>query len=166
MNSFTRVLKSINSHKFSLAEKDKFIQGYLDISTKAFNSPFKQNIQLGIYRNDFMIDKTKKFIYQIEINTIASSLGYFSDQVKKFYSYFSKKYPEFYEKYLPSESNSANSVPTNRENVIDNIAEGMINAIKLFSPDNYINTLIVFVVQESERNEFDQRAIENLVWEK
>jgi hypothetical protein len=107
-----------------------------------------------------MIDKIKKFIYQIEINTIASSMGFFSDGLKKFYSHFSKRYPEYYEQY------NQDSIPLNKENVIDNIVEGIISAIRLFSPENYQKTYVVFIVQDKETNVFDQKAIENGLWDK
>ena len=107
-----------------------------------------------------MVDKTKKFIYQIEINTIASSMGMFSDKLKGFFNYFSKKYSELFSNF------KSENIPLEKENVIDNIANSMNSAIKLFSPDNHANTVIVFVVQENERNEFDQRSIEVILWEK
>ena len=49
-----------------------------------------------------MVDKFLNFIYQIEINTIASSMGFFSDSLKDFHKYFSNKYPELYSRYLDS----------------------------------------------------------------
>lgn len=107
-----------------------------------------------------MVDKIKKFIYQVELNTIASSMGTFSDKLKTFFNYFSKKYPALYSNYKPER------IPLEKENVIDNISSSMNAAIRLFSPSNYINTIIVFVIQENERNEFDQRSIEVLLWEK
>jgi len=119
-----------------------------------------KKIQLGIFRNDFMVDRLKKFIYQVEFNTIASSMGTFSDKLKSFFNYFSKKYPTLYSDFKPER------VPLEKENVIDNIAASMYSAIKLFSPTNYTNTIIVFVIQDNERNEFDQRSIEVLLWEK
>jgi len=112
-----------------------------------------------------MIDQFRKFIYQIEINTIASSMGSHSDEVKRFFSHFSKKYPEYFSQYLKSDVNSS-YVPTEKENVIDGLADSMIAAIKLFSPENYQKTLIVFIVTQQDRNEFDQRAIENQLYEK
>jgi hypothetical protein len=145
-----------------MSHDDSFIKNYLEISTKAFQNSKRQNIQLGIYRNDFMIDKIKKFIYQIEINTIASSMGSFSDGLKFFFNHFSKKYPDYYSKYFDMENNY---VPINKENVIDNIVDSMYTAVKLFSND-YQNNLIVFIVQDKERNEFDQRSIEEMLYEK
>jgi hypothetical protein len=146
-----------------LSSTDPFIKNHLDISEKASQFPQKQKLRLGIFRNDFMIDQLTNFIYQIEINTIASSMGSHSDNLKKFYSHFSKKYPDLYSNHLNIED-EVPRVPIDKENVIDTIAESMISAIKLFSPENYKSTCIVFVVQKPEFNQFDQIALENILW--
>jgi hypothetical protein len=127
--------------------------------TLAEPETFKTNY--GIFRNDFMIDKIKQFIYQIEINTIACAGEYFTDNLKKFFSHFSKKYPEYFDKYLHNE----NSVPLNNDpSIVDSIVHSMYEAIKLnhVSPKD---TLVVFVIQDHEKNEFEQRAIEFQLWE-
>lgn len=92
-------------------------------------------------------------------------MGTFSDGVKKFFNYFSKKYPEYYDKYLNTES-SQNSLPLHKENVIDSIVDSLYTAAKLFSPEDFQNSLVVFIVQEGEKNEFDQRSIETQLYEK
>jgi hypothetical protein len=112
-----------------------------------------------------MIDQLTNFLSQIEINTTASSMGSHSDRLKKFFSHFSKKYPEYFKIYVNTES-SINHVALEKENVIDSVADSMIAAIKLFSPENYQKTLIVFIITKEERNIFDQRAIENQLYEK
>ena len=148
-----------------MSETDNVIKNFLEISKKSNSSPNKQTKQLGIFRNDFMIDKMKKFIYQIEINTIAASMGTFSDGVKKFYSYFSKKYPEYFEYYLNLYSNDNSCLPLEKENLVDSIVESMYEATRIFRSD-VKESLVVFIVQEGERNVFDQRSLENLLWEK
>jgi glutathione synthase len=148
-----------------MSETDNFIKNFLEISKKANASPYKQTKQLGIFRNDFMIDKMKKFIYQIEINTIAASMGTFSDGVKKFYSYFSRKYPEYFEYYLNLYSNDSSCLPLEKENLVSAIAESMCEATRVFNAD-ILKSLVVFIVQEGERNLFEQRSLENLLWEK
>ena len=90
-------------------------------------------------------------------------MGLFSDGLKKFHKYFSTKYPEVFAKYLNKEKIS---VPVEKEDTIETFCASMIEAIKLYSKDEYKNTLIVFVVQENEKNVFDQRAIENELWDK
>lgn len=107
-----------------------------------------------------MIDTVKNFIYQIELNTIAACLGYFSDKMRKYYQDMTTKFPKEF-----SQINMDN-LPFHKPTNIDSIADSMIQAIKLFSPDNYEQTLIVFIIQSDERNEYDARSIQNLLWDK
>ena len=73
-----------------ISEKDDFIKKLLDISKKVSSYEHKQNIQCGIFRNDYMVDKIKKFIYLNEYNTNGVDNFSFSDKLKHFYSFFSK----------------------------------------------------------------------------
>ena len=57
-------------------------------------------------------------------------------------------------------------VPTEKEDTIETFCASMIEAIKLFSKEDYQNTLVIFVVQEGEKNIYDQRAVENELWNK
>jgi hypothetical protein len=143
---------------YRIAEEDPFIKRHLEISTKASNFPQKQGIQLGIFRNDFMIDQFKKFIFQIEINTISVSCASFTDGLKKFYQFFSEKYPEYYRKYFEG------SVPVHREDIVSQIGKAMSSACKLFDPEYFEKNLVIFIVQENEKNEYEQRIIENELW--
>ena len=143
-----------------ISEKDEFINKLLEISKKVSTYEHKQKIQCGIFRNDYMVDKVKKFIYQIEYNTIAVSMFTMSDKLKQFYSFFSKKYPEIYERYKNKE------IPLDKKDAVPSFASSIIEAIKLFSPENYNKTIIIFVVQENETNVFDQRPLENELYEK
>ena len=140
-----------------LSESDEFIKKNLEISKKAHEFPQKQKIQLNIYRNDFMVDKIKKFIYQTEFNTIAVTMATFSDEMKRFFTYFSKKYPEFFDRFL---NKNDREVLIEKSDSIPNFVDSIIEGIKLFN-ENYKETLIIFVVQENEKNIFDQRSIEN-----
>jgi glutathione synthase len=143
-----------------LSESNEFIKKNLEISKKANEFPQKQKIQLNIFRNDFMVDKIKKFIYQTEFNTIAVTMGTFSDEMKRFFSFFSKKYPEYFERFL---NKNDREVPIEKADSISTFVDSIIEGIKLFN-ENYKETLIVFVVQENEKNIFDQRSIENDLW--
>ena len=143
-----------------ISEKDDFIKKLLDISKKVSSYEHKQNIQCGIFRNDYMVDKIKKFIYLNEYNTNGVDNFSFSDKLKQFYSFFSKKYPEIYEKYKDKE------IPLDKKDSIPIFASSIIEAIKLFSPENYKNTIIIFVIKENEKNIFEERTLENELYEK
>ena len=147
-----------------LAEKDEFIKKNLEISKKVAAFEHKQKIQLGIFRNDYVVDKNKKFIYQTNCTTSSAQFGFFSDGMKKFYQYFLNKYPEVFAKYTGKEKIS---IPTEKEDSIPVICNSMIEAIKLYFKEDYKNTIIVFVVPVTlkERQEFELRAMENLLWE-
>ena len=160
MDKISRDQQYIEQILTPISEKDEFIKKLLEISKKVSTFENKQKIQCGFFRNDYMVDKVKKFIYQIEFNTIAVSMFSFSDKLKKFYSFFSNKYPEIYERYKDKE------IPLEKKDVIPEFSSSLIESIKLFSPENYKNTLIIFVVQENEKNVFDQRTIENELYEK
>ena len=159
-DKISRDQKFIEEILTPISETDEFIKKNLEISKKANEFEKKQKIQLNIFRNDFMVDKIKKFIYQTEFNTIAVTMATFSDKMKKFFDFFSKKYPEYFERFL----NKTNcEVPIEKQDSISNFVDSIIESIKLFS-ENYKETLIVFVVQENEKNIFDQRSIENDLW--
>jgi hypothetical protein len=107
-----------------------------------------------------MYDSVKKFLCQVEYNTIAASLGSFSDNVKKFHHHFKNKYPEIFSQFCPGDY----TVPE-KEDTIECIVESMKSAIDLLNLGDK-ESIVVFVVQEKERNIFDQRAVENLLWNK
>jgi hypothetical protein len=107
-----------------------------------------------------MYDEIKKFLCQVELNTIASSLGSFSDNLKKFHNHFKNKYPEIFSQFCPGEY----SIPE-KEDTIEVIADSMKTAIDLLNLTEK-DHIIVFVIQENERNVFDQRAVENMLWNK
>ena len=89
-------------------------------------------------------------------------MGTFSDNAKHFLEHFSKKYPQYFQRYSEDILNKTFS----RSSVIESTADSFNEALKLFSPNKYQDTLVVFVSQENDRNIFDQRSIENLLWEK
>ena len=116
-------------------------------------------------------------------------MGFFSDSLKKFHKHFSKKYPELYKKYVDSDAlkkEELYKVPFESPEVIPSIADAMHQALniyiaKLNNSNNLLNAInsnltanffskknvfVLFVVQENERNIFDQRAIETELYDK
>ncbi len=141
-------------------ENDNFVKRNLEISKKVFSYEHKQDVKLGIFRNDYLFDGNQKFLFFTEYNTIASSMGTFSDRLKKFYSYFSEKYPEIFGKYKNKE------IPLEKANTVEKFSESMVEGIKLAFPQNYKDTLIVFVIQNNETNIFDQDSLRNELYDK
>ena len=143
-----------------IAEKDEFVRKNLEISKKLINYEHKQKIKLGIFRNDYLLDKNQNFLFFTEYNTIASSMGTFTDRIKKFYLHFSEKYPELFKKY------SIKEIPTEGYENIEKFGEIMFEAIKLAFPQQYKESIIVFVVQKNETNIFDQYSLSDELYNK
>ena len=143
-----------------IAEKDEFVRKNLEISKKLVNYEHKQKIKLGIFRNDYLFDKVQNFLLFTEYNTIASSMGTFSDRLKKFYSFFSEKYPDIFKKYKDT------IIPVESYDNIDKFAESMLEAIQLGFPNQYKDSIIVFVIQKNETNVFDQCSISDDLYNK
>jgi glutathione synthase len=87
-------------------------------------------------------------------------MGTFSDRLKKFYSYFSEKYPDIFKKYKDT------IIPIDSYDNIDKFAESMVEAIKLGFPNQYKDSIIVFVIQKNETNVFDQCSISDDLYNK
>ena len=158
--AFNKIINKLsNNQKFleeiltPIAEKDEFVRKNLEISKKLVNYEHKQKIKLGIFRNDYLFDKNQNFLFFTEYNTIASSMGTFSDKIKIFYSYFSKKYPEIFKKYCEKE------IPIEGFENIEKFAESMFESIKLAFPQQYKESIIIFVIQKNETNIFDQYSL-------
>ena len=143
-----------------ISEKDSFVKKNLEISKKLVNYEHKQKIKLGIFRNDYLFDKKQNFLFFTEYNTIASSMGTFSDKMKKFYSYFSQKYTEVFRKYSEKE------IPLEGFNNIEKFAESIYEAIKLAFPQQYKESIIVFIIQKKETNIFDQYSLSDELYNK
>ena len=160
------IIKLSNDQKFledilnPISEKDEFVRKNLEISKKLVDYPNKQKIKLGIFRNDYLYDKVQKFLLFTEYNTIASSMGTFTDRLKKFYSYFVEKYPDVFKKYKEK------IVPTEGLGNVEKFSEAMVEAIKLGFPQQYKESIIVFVVPKTETNIFDQYSIADELYNK
>ena len=165
--SFNKIINKLsNDQNFleeiltPISEKDEFVKKNLEISKKLVNYEHKQKIKLGIFRNDYLFDKNQNFLFFTEYNTIASSMGTFSDKIKKFYSHFSQTYPEIFKKYSEKE------IPMEGFDNIEKFAESMHEAVKLAFPQQYKESIIVFVIQKNETNIFDQYSLSDELYNK
>lgn len=98
----------------------------------------------------------KPQIKQVEFNTIASSFGGLSTQVSALHKYLHSidAYPTELESIIKQESlPQSSSVPS--------LAAGLATAHKAYGTSKSSNPLcVIFVVQDPERNVFDQRHLE------
>ncbi|GAA5881206.1 hypothetical protein JCM16303_004842 [Sporobolomyces ruberrimus] len=141
---------------------DEFQRKLYEIWTTVKREGIKQPITLGIFRSDYLIhapegiDDLKDWtLKQVEFNTISSSFGALSTRVSELHRYLleSHHYPQNpLHPYLSDPSR----LPENH--ALDGIAKGLVDAHKAY--ENHENASIMMVIQDGERNAFDQRLLE------
>jgi len=115
--------------------------------------PFQnQMMTLGILRTDYMLDSISNQFKQVECNTIASSFsGVGTRKMKQLYHNILRKQPLI---------SLAEKIPPNK--ALESIGKGLVEAWETYgNPD----ACIVFFINETESNVFDQRALEYEVYE-
>ena len=143
-----------------IASKNNFIQKLLEISKKSFAYEKKQKIKLGIFRNDYLLDKDQKFLFLQEYKTSLDDFGSHTNILLNFYNYFNEKYPNVFAKYKGKEK----EIPQNKGNTIEKISEAIIEAIKLAFPQDYKTSVVVFITQK--KFDFDLQNLINELYDK
>lgn len=150
----------------SLSKFDADFTGNLfDAYKKSQARGVKQPLSLGLFRSDYMVNdidnQEQPEIKQIEFNTVSISFGGLSTKVGQLHNYLNKngayddKYS--YKYYEDEEIPISNSI----KELADGIAYGDSQYNSSGSTAN--KTVILFIVQDGERNCFDQRHIEYLL---
>ncbi|GAA6016177.1 hypothetical protein JCM11491_003758 [Sporobolomyces phaffii] len=144
----------------NVAKVDDFQRELYDIWQTVKREGIKQPLSLGIFRSDYLIhapptaagpeDWTLK---QVEFNTISSSFGALSTRVSQLHRFLieSKEYPSSHP-YLSDPSR----LPENK--ALEGIAKGLVDAH--FAYENHENAVVMMVIQDGERNAFDQRLLQ------
>ncbi|KAG7193673.1 uncharacterized protein KQ657_000360 [Scheffersomyces spartinae] len=143
-----------------LSKHDKDFTGKLyETYTKALElngGKILQPLSLGLFRSDYMLDNDR--IKQVEFNTISVSFGGLSTKVGQLHDFLNKsgaydsKYSyEYYDRGEVGVSDSVNK-----------LAEGLADGDKFYSQQqgNSKNGVVLFIVQNGERNVFDQKHVE------
>lgn len=116
---------------------------------------------MGLFRSDYMVhvdkdDHLNSGVKQVEFNTIASSFGGLSSQVSGLHRNLQSidAYPEELSSIIKNDSLPVGtSVPS--------LARGMAKAHELYGLSaSGLPTCVIFLVQNPERNVFDQRHLE------
>ncbi|KAK4661443.1 Glutathione synthetase [Podospora pseudopauciseta] len=141
-----------------VAGGDDFIAKLWEIHLKVKEEGYVQNLSLGLFRSDYMVhqDGDHLQIKQVEFNTIASSFGGLSAQTSLLHQHLSKtEYPLL---TTPIPPNTLNLPPNTSAH---SLAAGLRAAYEAYGP-SILNhpTCILFIVQDGERNIFDQRHLE------
>lgn len=137
-----------------LAKFDPEFTGRLwNLHLEAQRAGISQKLALGVFRSDYLIDSNANQIKQVEFNTVSVSFGGLSTKVGELHKFFNEsgKYSDdgstFYTDEIPV-SESA-----------ELLAKGLWKAVEKYDTDNN-HTVVAFIVQQGERNVFDQRALE------
>ena len=135
----------------------------------ATRGEMRQQYMLGIHRSDYMVDDRSSRLLQIELNTISSSFGCLSTQVHNTLGYIHSRYRDHLENNVEVQvSESLNKIPealkaAHECYVKNEMEKSSSSSSSLSSSSSSIVTIppvILFVVQEGERNIMDQRLIE------
>ncbi|XP_042265730.1 glutathione synthetase isoform X1 [Thunnus maccoyii] len=114
-----------------------------------------QSIMLGINRSDYMLDQREdgsSSLKQIEINTFAASFGGLSSHTPDVHRHILK---------VAGWQEKSQCIPDNSP------AAGQARAVaKAWELYGSKRAVVMFLVEESQRNIFDQRFIENELWKR
>ncbi|CDO95675.1 unnamed protein product [Kluyveromyces dobzhanskii CBS 2104] len=138
-----------------LASSDPDFTGRLwSLYKRAKQHGICQNLSLGVFRSDYLINADDNQIKQVEFNTVSVSFGGLSTKVGELHDYLNKSgsYTDngdaFYDQDIPI-SQSA-----------ELLADGLAEAIGQYqSADTNKKPIVAFIVQNGERNVFDQSVL-------
>uniref|UniRef100_A0A8C8SGR6 Glutathione synthetase n=1 Tax=Pelusios castaneus TaxID=367368 RepID=A0A8C8SGR6_9SAUR len=132
---------------------DDFTAQLFKIYKQVLKEGLAQSVFLGINRSDYMVDcgaDGTPALKQIEINTIAASFGGLTSRT-----------PSLHRHVLRVLGKSEEALKILDNNPAKGIALGIAKAWELYGSDRAV---VMFLVEESQRNIFDQRCIENELW--
>lgn len=144
----------------SLASSDEFTHRVYQIY---LNHKSTQNVWMGIHRSDYLlhVENKEPTIKQVELNTIAASFSSLSSKTDQLHRYLGKR-TDFFNQEAPQYLDiKLEQFPENKSGV--SIADGLAKACKLYGVNR---SAVMMVVQPGENNVFDQRWIEQTLFER
>lgn len=137
-----------------LEGSDGFMERLFKLHKESIQSPYNGKIVAGLSRNDFLVSAEK--LYQVELNTLSCSFMALSQKVSEA---FQETYPE-------------KKIPENHS--LDESAELINEVHRLYIEEYYLNgdsqslppIAVLVLVQENERNYWDQQHLLNRVKDK
>ncbi|RSH94834.1 hypothetical protein EHS25_004640 [Saitozyma podzolica] len=140
----------------SVSLVDEF-QGALWNGWKKIREDIAQPLHLGIFRSDYLLHATDPAgpldIKQVEFNTIAASFGALSQRAGEMHRYLAEETNQYFG--ASSHLADLDAYPANES--LREIAAGLAEGWKAYGEDDAV---VLFVVQEGERNVFDQRWLQ------
>ncbi|KAJ7548077.1 hypothetical protein O6H91_08G116300 [Diphasiastrum complanatum] len=123
---------------------DPFTNRLLGIHSRVSEEGIKQEVQLGMHRSDYMLDKATDTLFQVELNTISSSFAGLGSQVSNLHGYMIRHVER-------STNMDAKQVPENT--AADAFAEALALAWQEYKNQSAV---VLMVVEPGERNMYDQ----------
>lgn len=139
----------------STIEVDDFTARLFRIHQQILKEGRSQSIVLGLNRSDYMLDQGEdgsSSLKQIEINTIAASFGGLSSRTAYVHRHVLKVAGKLEESQQILDNNPATG-----------LARAVAKAWDLYGSERAV---VMFLVEDSQRNIFDQRYIESELWKR
>ncbi|XP_015736853.1 glutathione synthetase isoform X1 [Coturnix japonica] len=139
----------------STIKVDDFTARLFRIHQQVLDEGLAQSVFLGINRSDYMFDcgaASPPALKQIEINTIAASFGGLASRTAAVHGRVLR--------VLGKPEEAARLLPNNPAL---GLAMGIAKAWELYGSPSAV---VMFLVEESQRNIFDQRCVENELWDR
>ncbi|WVF69870.1 glutathione synthetase [Kwoniella sp. CBS 6097] len=140
----------------SVSKVDEF-QGELWRGWKKVREELVQDKQLGIFRSDYLLHEDKEggrlAIKQVEFNTIAASFGALSQRAGEMHRFLQRATRLYYN--VSPHLLKLRDLPQNEP--LKQLAAGLAEGWEAYSASEAV---VLFVVQDGERNVFDQRWLE------
>jgi glutathione synthetase len=145
-----------------LLDIDDFVAKLWKTHLEVKKEGYVQDLSLGLFRSDYMVhqdpsqSESASGLKQVEFNTIASSFGGLSSQVSAMH-----KYLLTIDAYPNSTSSIIQEEALRQSKSASSLAKGLATAHKAYGSSRASRPLcVLFVVQDPERNVFDQRHLE------
>lgn len=138
---------------------DDFVSNLWKVHLAVQKEGYVQNLSLGLFRSDYMAHVSANAapsLKQVEFNTISSSFGGLSSLVRSLHTELLTSPPS----YPPHPLLQSGVPPEN--SAVETLAAGLAAAHQAYGPSKSTPSLplgIAFVVQDGERNIFDQLAV-------
>ncbi|KAB8237647.1 glutathione synthase [Aspergillus alliaceus] len=147
-----------------LIDVDDFISHLWKVHLSVKKEGYAQTLSLGLYRSDYMVNapphSTTPSLKQVEFNTISSSFGGLSSLVTSLHTELLNSPPGCPIAYPSHPLFNSNVPPENT--AVETLSAGLAAAHNAYGPSKATPTLptcVLFLVQENERNTFDQLAL-------
>ncbi|KAK2787379.1 hypothetical protein FQN52_007285 [Onygenales sp. PD_12] len=147
-----------------LIDADDFVANLWKVHVGVKAEGYVQPLSLGLFRSDYIAHRpsgaTESSLKQVEFNTISSSFGGLSALVASLHTELLTSPPGKPITYPPHPILNAHTPPEN--SAVPSLSSGLAAAHKAYGPSKTSPQLplcILFIVQDGERNLYDQLAL-------